>query len=702
MADPNFDLAVFEPRGDVKAHDNLSAFIDHAKTRYTALSQPGVSFNFDSDVWDITGLLPSKSRAGYASRIRFRDWDTSGREYSRRNDWVPFPEPFLSFAKAMVRHDYQMRPVRSENNISRLQTCLAALCEQLCDRGYDVAFVTAHDFDMALNLIIASKTKNMAYQCGSRMKCLVKYMNELRIVARPVRWMSFAPRPESSHIKVGPQFDKLLIDKMPDEDAIDALGHIFSTSDDPIDLLVTSICAIMLCAPVRANEVLRLTKECEIEQEQDDKIMYGLRWFGSKGYEDHVKWIPELMVPIAKKAINNLKHVCAEGYRIAEWYVNCGCSKVYLPKEFEMLRGKSFTVLEFARICGKSGYQAEFFLKYRGVKTQKLPCPSGRYARGEFDLVDFRDFEQAILKRLPKGFPVYDKGTGLGWNDVLIVLPFNFTKRRQPNDPFVIQRLTVNQVNGLLGPRKVKVPYDIFHSWGFKRADGGPMKIATHQFRHLLNTLAQRGGLSQVDIARWSGRTDVNQNRNYDHMSGHEIAEMVREVCDEKLYSPLKEFRVRAPISRDEYLRLKIPAAHLTELGVCIHDFSMMPCQRYMDCINCTSHVCIKGDQSRNNRIRQLLVDQRDDLKRYKDAVGEGLFNADRWLEKTSRSVCRLEELVSILDDPHIPEGSVIQLSQADDYSRLGQALEARQKIFNKTERRSLTGNSGNERFVQR
>ncbi|EKD74304.1 MAG: hypothetical protein ACD_45C00005G0009 [uncultured bacterium] len=47
--------------------------------------------------------------------------------------------------------------------------------------------------------------------------------------------------------------------------------------------------------------------------------------------------------------------------------------------------------------------------------------------------------------------------------------------------------------------------------------------IDTHQFRHLLNTMAQRDGLSQSEIARWSGRADIKQNRVYDHMSEFEL-----------------------------------------------------------------------------------------------------------------------------------------------------------------------------------
>lgn len=68
---------------------------------------------------------------------------------------------------------------------------------------------------------------------------------------------------------------------------------------------------------------------------------------------------------------------------------------------------------------------------------------------------------------------------------------------------------------------KIKNWENIFERNGV--AEQKKYNLRTHQIRHLINTLAKRGGLSDVDIAKWSGRTHVKQNRVYDHMTNDEL-----------------------------------------------------------------------------------------------------------------------------------------------------------------------------------
>ena len=56
----------------------------------------------------------------------------------------------------------------------------------------------------------------------------------------------------------------------------------------------------------------------------------------------------------------------------------------------------------------------------------------------------------------------------------------------------------------------------IFARLGLSDPDD-PITLKTHQLRHYLNTLAQRGGLSEAEIAAWSGRADIRQSTVYDH-----------------------------------------------------------------------------------------------------------------------------------------------------------------------------------------
>ncbi len=88
----------------------------------------------------------------------------------------------------------------------------------------------------------------------------------------------------------------------------------------------------------------------------------------------------------------------------------------------------------------------------------------------------------------------------------------------------------------------------------------------------------------------------------------------------------------RIPMTRQEFNTLAMPTAHITEYGFCIHDFTMSPCQRFRDCLNCTEQVCIKGDR-RLDRIKErhrIVKELRDKAAQ---EINDGTAGADRWYQ---------------------------------------------------------------------
>ena len=165
------------------------------------------------------------------------------------------------------------------------------------------------------------------------------------------------------------------------------------------------------------------------------------------------------------------------------------------------------------------------------------------------------------------------------------------------------------------------------------------------------------------------------------------------------MFGPLAEFIAKSPIPRDEFLSLKFPTVHTTEIGFCIHDWTMIPCQKHRDCMNCTENVCIKGDTKKTARIKQCLRDAEEQLKRAESAKQEDYAGADRWLAHHQLTVERLRGLVSIMENPKVPIGSIIQLSNDKEFSLIGMAIEDRcqkkdadAKLLNRI--RSITNNN--------
>ena len=279
--------------------------------------------------------------------------------------------------------------------------------------------------------------------------------------------------------------------------------------------------------------------------------------------------------------------------------------------------------------------------------------------------VRFSDIEKIITSMLPRGFPLMDEITGCKFSEALFVARTNELGSQRGTYNCMIETIGINQINSALGGRVEHGHQSVFTRFGYVEPDGSNINISTHQFRHYLNTLAQAGGLSQLDIAKWSGRKDIKQNAAYDHVTPGQMVQKIREAIGDEsiMFGPLAELAKKTLIPRDEFARLVVPTAHTTDLGYCIHDYTMSPCQIHMDCINCTDLICIKGDIDKERRLRIQLDEAQSLMLQAEQATKEQYFGSDRWLDHHKNTVVRLSELLSIIDDPKVPKGAVIQLS---------------------------------------
>ena len=105
-------------------------------------------------------------------------------------------------------------------------------------------------------------------------------------------------------------------------------------------------------------------------------------------------------------------------------------------------------------------------------------------------------------------------------------------------------------------------------------------------FRHWLDTLAQEGAISQHEIARWMGRRRVKNNAAYDHVSGFKMAENARELFRKgEVIGGLKELYDGLPATdREAFLASQIQTAHTTAYGMCMNDWSLLPCAKHGKC----------------------------------------------------------------------------------------------------------------------
>jgi hypothetical protein len=97
----------------------------------------------------------------------------------------------------------------------------------------------------------------------------------------------------------------------------------------------------------------------------------------------------------------------------------------------------------------------------------------------------------------------------------------------------------------------------------------------------------------------------------------------------------------------------------------------MIPCQKHLDCINCTEQVCIKGDDAKLIRLKQQRDSTKLQLVKAEKGIEEGIYGADRWYTHQKKTVQRADELIELLESSTIQDGAVIRLKNESEFSAL-------------------------------
>lgn len=674
------DIIAFVPSANHDAKTNLLDFIELCKKHLKPLNR---NIAFEQDIWETSGL-DGKSQQ-YNSHLCFTRLGVRVHGQQKKPPIVHaetlLRNPFKPFAKAMIIYMHGMKPTKNirirYEALRYLEEALNKITGSTCPTA-----TTPQVLQHACSLMIDTTCLSTAYNCSKQLELIFKFMGNLGLLTVPTIWNQTISPPQIRRNRVGKEFDSERSKKLPSPAALEALAEIFvSTSDNSREIAISSICALMLCAPDRISEVLNLPLNCITPNWKDPESREsgsGLRWFPLKGASPMVKTVIPSMIDIANLAVQKLSNLSEPARVLARWY-EANPDKLFLPAHLEHLRSKKMLSMnDLDQVLYGGNFTRKRAREW--AKNNKIPLHKVNNSRSFH--VTFQDLEKAIITMLPRGFPIRDPSTGMKYSEALcIVRPGEFDSRKQALQCGII---TINYPivrNALKGS---KVQKSIFDERRLTEADGSPLFITTHMFRHYLNTLFRQGGkLSEEDIAKWSGRKDVRQNKVYNHVSDKDMLAHIRKAVGNPGLGvgPLVNIDKRIFITRDKFAELKIVTAHTNGLGYCTHDFTMLPCQIHGDCINCAEQVCVKGDVAAETNLRQMQKETYELLEKAKAAMDEGEYGANEWVKHQTLTLERLDQLITILDNPNVPVGSVIQLTGVVAASRLAQAVEQRKAL---------------------
>lgn len=610
-------------------------------------------------------------------------------------------EEFVDFAKAYVVERFLTNPGLSRSaHIKRLQVLRLLEVSLLSLRG-DASPLGIDGAVLEATATLARQTlaQGGAYKVGAELEGLADVMVRAGVLA-PLwsTWSNPNKQPKNAGISVDAESEQSRQAKLPSHDALYALADIFNRNLDPQDkrvqrdIVTTSAIALLMCAPSRGQEIFRLPANLIVEAtDKFGKDQLGLRLQASKGFGAYVKWVWSGMVPVAQRAIDLVSAITEDGRSLARhledpdlkggFYRHSQCPMV--PDDQPLTREE---------VCLALGYSTVD--PWRALKNAGLARDEGSYTLQSL-------WDEVVLPRLEEQHPYFpyvsaaDKALGrkggLKFSEALFCTLRHQFSPRVSTSPVQLFMPDLADLNFDLGPTPART--SIFKRYGFSDADGNPLKLTSHQIRHLINTEAQRVGLTDEQIAHWSGRLRVDQNSVYDHRTLDERVEQTRRAVEdvqsavglpataEGLSYTHGQWTIKVAAKPRALAEVEDMQPQLSGLktlyGECHHDWSFAPCEGFVKCLDCSEHACIKGAGDADvtlERLRALHSGVLSEVAKASAAAADDVDAAD-WLTVQQRYAAKVGELIAMLESESVPDGSVIRSANGQHPTHLHRAL---------------------------
>ncbi|HBQ7849572.1 TPA: DNA-binding protein [Klebsiella aerogenes] len=621
------NIILFKSKKQLTAENNYNEFIKFCRYQLSGLTQ---TQDWEQYVWK-----------GY---VTFRKIGVGHKVFNSKD---AMHEDFLDFAKAYIRYQHSLKPLKNYGTIMMALRCLEQALLQVLGNAL-IYNVTAVVFDEAMQIGSRHFEGNVLAQCGIQLEKLSKFLCEHNLVKSGyISWKNHVKQKVKNNY-LPEMEDYHRNDKLPDESALLAIADIFSKNDEllsPRDKFTSSVFALLLCCPSRISEILALPADCEITQKDDKGIeRYGLRFYSVKGYGPNIKWIPQVMIPVAKKAIRRLLSLSQNARELAQWcekYPDKFYRHELCPKVDEKLK------LTVVQVCHALGYPLHD-RKSCVLKIKRTSLDGGKSFLNSNDYnYSLSDLWEMISSGFSRDFPWYDEEKSIKFSNALCLLTPRQLSLSQMSDIYSFYKPT----NGFFfRDIQDKTSHEsgfknIFARYGYYDDEGKPLLIRSHQPRHLLNTIAHYGEMSELDIAKWSGRINVNQNRVYNHVSEEDMLDKIRAIKLNKSNYCKMESIPSNELTVD-FDNLNQGAIHLTEFGYCVHNYLVRPCTKINEFIEYDNETL---DMKSVDRIRlQSVREKIMQLKRItKIAYENGDYGADKWLQHHEKNLERINKLLN-------------------------------------------------------
>ncbi|WP_445428283.1 hypothetical protein [Alishewanella sp. HL-SH05] len=680
--------------------ENLTQFIELGRKLCTLTFKGQI--DWDQHVWDISGFESTVSVRRVTSKSNILFTIRSGlerRQKQKRDDERPFPEPFCSFAKALVMTAHANRPISHQAHMV-LMRALRYLQEVAEINGCDhVTNFNPGLFDEAIKLAMQQKEEDTTlYVTGEKLSYIADRMRELGLTVMPIHWINPIKRSDrhGGALQRGnsAKAQQRRSEMLPKAEVLVFFSALWQRYDelDEQDKALTCMAVVLMVCGFRMDEFVSLDINCipsrkefmSYEPEIDPQSgrycrLLKIRVLARKRYVWDSKIVPPSMTDIIFTAIERLTALSKEQREVSRLLLEEGKWKKFIHFSDNDL----LTSAQVMRIIGSSSISNTITtMKRYGVN----PAAASEHRKTLFRVGDIHDsFSNAYKARIK---PIL-KGIGMGaikipvWDLITLRFKDQYTPKEMLN--VFAEPLTGTQIQDFFRGRdyvsrvsgeKART-LNVFERYSFPELQGAldDASARTHQFRHLLNTIMQESdAFSQEEIARNFLRSGTRDNNAYNHRQQSGAAQKAIENIFYSVFTQSEELSVeraaalarRFPLlSPDELTHdlESLGSSHIMDIGRCRHDYVQGPCGLHYACLhNCKHYRRTKGDPMEIARLTERKRIAQIQMERALEDAEDGFTGANAWYQHHKELVDGCNAALAIEDNPEHKQGDIVQI----------------------------------------
>lgn len=607
------------------------------------LGQTGQSF--DDMVWDVTALAARACNG--AIRLYFTQYGTSDE---------PFPSGYAEVIKSWVLLARKGSAADMGNNLAAARILWEVARQRYRDSSEEFNWrkLCEEDLRQAESLMMNRWALSTAHKIGHRLIRLAQFL-AARQICRPLYYTLQTPRPSdfNNHTLAGQAARRA---KIPSLNALNGLADIYrELAAEPSDRFLAAAIALLVVTGFRAGELVTLPEDCEVYEQHDGQTAYGVRYYKEKSKGGRkmlaVRWLTPLQAELAQAAISEIRHLTT-AVRIQARELEAQPDRIVLPNVDPEQQ------LNAQEVCELIGCHSPTTIH----KWCQTGFPHER--QGRKIVIRAQDLADYLYRQRRRSLWTVDRrdGTYQMLSETLLIAPRHFFRRDKGNIHLLIEPVIIQQMSDFLKSRGSM--RSVFDRFDIREEDGTVCAITSHQFRHWLNDLADKGGLPIEALTRWMGREYAGDTEAYRHASVDErLAWVKRGIQEGKLSGVMSEVYFELPKGeRDAFLLGQIQAVHFTPMGICVHDFAIEPCPYHLNCVRgCPDYLRTKGSQREREYLLQIRENTQQALAYASQQVTEGKQNlAGDWVAHHEATLRGVDAALAADDYAHANEGDLV------------------------------------------